>query len=195
MNLQDINIQGDQEAQVLQALTTKTFGRTKCFDAFFLVEIGMLDPFIKAFDYVGWSDFANITEEGSVLLTQEFPMTLRVDKRTTGTFINFRMFNTEFSVYPRQFADLLGFHSNCSLSDPAGYDMKTFWVEICGEYGKGKHSTTKIHNPTLKLLARWVLLIVFPRGGVRCAPNEDLKCLCAMIKKKRYAPVLDIVHH
>ncbi|WVZ52569.1 hypothetical protein U9M48_003617, partial [Paspalum notatum var. saurae] len=67
MNLQDINIQGDQEAQVLQALTTKTFGRTKCFDAFFLVEIG-------------WSNFANITEEGSVLLTQEFLMTLHVDK-------------------------------------------------------------------------------------------------------------------
>ena len=73
--------------------------------------------------------------------------------------------------------------------------MKSFWVEICGEYGKRKHSTTKIHNPTLRLLARWVSLIVFPRGEVRCAPNEDLKCLYAMVKKKRYAPVLDIVHH
>ena len=47
MNLQDINIQDDQEAKVLQALTTKTFGRTKCFDAFFLVEIGMLDRSLK----------------------------------------------------------------------------------------------------------------------------------------------------
>ena len=98
MNLQDINIQGEEEAQTLQALTSKVFGRTKCFDAFFLVEIGMLDPFIKAFDYVGWSDFANITEEGSVLLTQEFLLTLRMEKCTTGTFINFCLFNTEFSV-------------------------------------------------------------------------------------------------
>ncbi|WVZ89524.1 hypothetical protein U9M48_035911 [Paspalum notatum var. saurae] len=118
-----------------------------------------------------------------------------MEKYTAGTFINFRLFNTEFSVYPRKFADLLGFHSDCSLSDPVEYDMRTFWVEICGEYGKGKHSTTKIHNPTLRLLARWVSLIVFPRGEVCCAPNEDLKCLYVVVKNKRYAPVLDIVHH
>ena len=53
------------------------------------------------------------------------------------------------------------------------------------------HQNSQSHSETLSLLA----LIVFPRGEVRCAPNEDLKCLYAMVKKKRYASVLDIVHH
>jgi hypothetical protein len=195
LTLQEINIQNDGEAELLRTLTTKTYERTKTFDAFFLVKIGMLDSFVQAFDYVGWSDFYSVTEKGSILLTQEFLMTLGTEKRSAGTFINFRLFNTEFSVSPKRFAELLGFHPNCSLSEPQGYSMTNFWSEICGEFARGKHSITKIHNPSLRLLARWVSLILFPRSEVRCSPNEDLKCLYAMVKKKRYAPVHDIVRH
>ncbi|WVZ76407.1 hypothetical protein U9M48_024384, partial [Paspalum notatum var. saurae] len=39
---------GDEKAQALQALTTKAFGRTKCFDAFFLVEIDREPPVKEA---------------------------------------------------------------------------------------------------------------------------------------------------
>ena len=43
--------------------------------------------------------------------------------------------------------------------------------------------------------ARWTSLIIFPRADARCTTVEDLKCLYAMVKKLRYAPVLDVVQH
>lgn len=192
----DIMPQSLEEAIKLATLSTKEFGRTKVLDLFLLANVDVLDQFKQAFGYIGWTDFWNIEEEGCEILTQEFLMTLQTQTYAKGTKIYFRLFNKEYSIPVREFAGLLGFSSRCSLAPkPEGFNAREFWADICGEATSGKYSITKIHNPTLRFLARCVSLAVFPRASARCAVAEDLKCLYAMCKKKHYAPILDMVRH
>ena len=156
----------------------------------------MLDQFDQAFGYIRWKNFWEIDEEGSILLTKEFLMTLQVEEPTTGMTIHFHLFDTEHVLTERKVSNLLGCSSRCSLADePAVCNARNFWEEICGEDVIVKYSITKIHNPTLRFLACWISLIMFPHADARCATSEDLKCLYAMVKKLRYAPVLDMVQH
>lgn len=68
---------------MLECLASKRFGRTKCFNLLLLSNIGTLDQFEQAFNYVSWSDFLAIEEEGCILLTQEFLMMLRMEHPAT----------------------------------------------------------------------------------------------------------------
>ena len=128
------------------------FLRTRTFDPFLIVRIGMLEQFEQAFGYIGWGKFWDINEECSILLTKEFLMTLQVEALTSGTTIHFRLFNTDYAISVRQMSNLLGFSSRCSLAnEPAGFDARDIWEEIYGEGVSGKYSITKIHNPTMRL--------------------------------------------
>ncbi|WVZ76254.1 hypothetical protein U9M48_024242 [Paspalum notatum var. saurae] len=69
----------------------------------------MREEFNKVFEAIGWSDFAEIREEGIILLTKEFLTTLRTDPRKDGTYIWFRLFNTDYELTLRQFSNLLDF--------------------------------------------------------------------------------------
>jgi hypothetical protein len=76
---------GQDEAKALRSLNQKTYALTKYFDEDLLVATGMREEFNEVFEAVGWSSFAEIREEGIVLLTKEFLMTLRVDTRRNNT--------------------------------------------------------------------------------------------------------------
>lgn len=156
----------------------------------------MLDEFPVVFDAIGWTNFWDIQEEGSVLLTKEFLSTLRVQESRAGTNIYFHFFNQEYNLSLRELSTHLGFASNCTLvNDPPGFDAPDFWKDISAEITKGKHSITRIHNPTLRFLARWTTKVVFPRDDTRCVLNCDLKILYAMCRRYRYAPVVDMVYY
>ena len=71
----------------------------------------MLEQFEQAFGYIGWDKFWDIDEEGSILLTKEFLMTLRVESLRTCTTIHFCLFDTDYAVTERQMSNLLGFSS------------------------------------------------------------------------------------
>jgi hypothetical protein len=156
----------------------------------------MLEQFEEVFKVVGWENFWNVEDdEGCIALTIEFLMTLRVDTLAQGTSVYYRLFNTEYRCSAKEFSHLLGFASSCSLSDPEAFYSQGFWDEICGGDAPGKYSITKIHNPTLRFLARWVSLAVFLCATTRCVAKEDLKCLFAMCRRIRYAPVVDMLNH
>ncbi|WP_217551415.1 hypothetical protein, partial [Pantoea sp. GbtcB22] len=77
------------------------------------VDTGMRGEFDEVFQAVGWREFADIQEGGIELLTKEFLKTLRTDTRREGTFVWFRLFNTDYELTLRQFSNLLCFSPRC----------------------------------------------------------------------------------
>ena len=120
-----------EEAKGLRLLNQKTYALTKCFDEDLLVDTSMREEFNEVFEAIGWSDFTEIPEGGIILLTKEFLMTLRTDTRRDGTYIWFRLFNTDYELTLRQFSNLLDFSPQCTLSeDLAGSNSAEFWKEL-----------------------------------------------------------------
>jgi hypothetical protein len=50
-----------------------------------------------------------------------------------------------------------------------------------------------IHNPSLRLLHRWISVRLFPMVELCFVTTPELKCLFAMINRIKYTPVADIV--
>ncbi|WVZ76295.1 hypothetical protein U9M48_024282 [Paspalum notatum var. saurae] len=156
----------------------------------------MREEFNEVFQAIGWSDFAAIPEGGIILLTKEFLMKLRTDTRGDVMYIWFCLFNTDYELTLRQFSNLLDFSPQCTLSeDLAGFNSAKFWKELVGPDAPRKKSIAHIRHPTLRFLARWLTMVVFPRDDTRYVTVEDVRCLYAMWKKIKFATTLSMVRH
>jgi len=124
-------------------------------------------------------------------------MTLHVtNEEDEGVRIHFRLFGTDHVLVPRTLSNLLGFSPLCVLSiDSQNFVARDFWEEITGTAGRGKHSITLIHNPTLRFLSRWIASVVFPREDTRCIQIQELKLLHAMCRKRKVSPVMNLVEY
>ncbi|WVZ63741.1 hypothetical protein U9M48_013349 [Paspalum notatum var. saurae] len=163
------------EAKALRSLKQKTYALTKFFDEDLLVDTGMREEFNEMFQAIGWSDFVEILEGGIILLTKEFLMTLCTDTRRDSTYIWFRLFNTDYELTLRQFSNLFDFSPQCTLGeDLAGFNSAKFWKELVGPDALRKKSITHIRHPTLRFLARWLTMVVFPRHDTRCVTERML---------------------
>ena len=57
----------------------------------------------------------------------------------------------------------------------------------------GKNTIVSIHNPTLRVLAKYLDMVVFSRADLRLCSSSELMCLFAMAKKIRYSPIMGMV--
>ena len=120
----------------------------------------------RTFTIAGWVNFTDITETGSHLLTLEFLATLHVETIGIETKIHFCLFNVFFEMKPKDFSMVLGFDKKCIL-DPSvlanehDYDRSSWWSSISDEPVSSKNSIVSIHNPTLRILAKYLNMVVF----------------------------------
>ena len=133
---------------------------------------GLRQDMNRAFTTAGWSRFPDITEPGSHLLTMEFLSTLHVETVGKETKIHFRFFNEFFEMLPKDFSNALGFSKKCileanTLTDDLEYDHSAWWNEISDELVSSKSSIVSIHNPTLRVLAKYLAMVVFSRADLR----------------------------
>ena len=151
----------------------------------------------RAFTAAGWSRFADITEPGSYLLTMEFLSTLHVETVGKETKIHFCFFNEFFEMLPKDFSNALGFSKKCILEANAlaDYDRSAWWNEISDEPVSSKNSIVSIYNPTLRVLAKYLAMIVFSQADLRLCSSSEIMCMFAMAKKIRYSPVIGMVAH
>jgi len=77
LEIGDLGIKTRREKEVFQQLKNKDFIHTPTLDPILLQEISMDTEFDLVFQMVGWTNFWNITELGSHLLTLEFLCTLQ----------------------------------------------------------------------------------------------------------------------
>jgi len=111
LNTGDLGLKTRRETEVFQQLKNKDFIHTPTLDPILLEEIGMDTEFDLIFQMVGWTNFWNITELGSHLLTLEFLCTLQYYEGG----ITFGMFKQDIMLSWRELSDHLGFSSRCIL--------------------------------------------------------------------------------
>ncbi|RLM73757.1 hypothetical protein C2845_PM15G04600 [Panicum miliaceum] len=100
------------------------------------------------------------------------------------------------------FAEMMepGFDKKCLL-DPSvsaktyKYDRTTWWNEISEEPVSSKNSIVSIHHPTLRMLAKWICMVVHPRSNLRLCSLSELQYLFAMAKKIKLSPVMSMLAH
>ena len=166
MSVDQIVVRTDYEWDALELLKKQSYGHAKRFDKKFLMMTGLRQDMNYAFTAMGWSCFANINEPGSHLLTMEFLSTLHVETIGKETKTHFRFFNEFFEMLPRDFSNALGFSKKClleanALTDDLEYDRSAWWNEISDEPMSSKNSIVSIHNPTLRVLAKYLAMVVF----------------------------------
>ena len=103
-------------------------------------------------------------------------------------------------MLPKDFSNALGFSKKCileanALTDDLEYDLSAWWNEISDEPVSSKNSIVSIHNPTLRVLAKYLAMVVFSRADLRLCSSSELMCIYAMAKKIRYSPIRGMVAH
>jgi hypothetical protein len=148
----------------LELLKKQSFSHVKVFEPLFLIKTGLKQDMNHTFAYAGWENFADITETGSHLQTMDFLMSLGIEKTIK---IYFCFFDEQYELTVKQLSEALGFHKKCLLDPNAlakdhQYDRSTWWNSISDEPVSSKNSIVSIHNPTLRLLEKWLSMIVHP---------------------------------
>ena len=82
-----------------------------------------------------------------------------------------------------------------ALTDDLEYDRSAWWNEISDESVSSKNSIVSIYNPTLRVLAKYLTMVVFSRAELRLCSSSELMFLFAMSKKIRYSPIMGMVTH
>ncbi|RLM69751.1 hypothetical protein C2845_PM17G08580 [Panicum miliaceum] len=154
----------------------------------------------EEFSHVGWYNFADMTEPGLKFVTMEFFMTLSFKEESNTTYIYFRFFDEQFKLTAKEHSVALSFDKEC-LIDPSmlaktyKYDRTTWWNEIFEEPVSSKNRIVSIHHPTLRMLAKWIGMVVHPRSNLRLCRLPELQYLFAMAKKINLSPVMSILAH
>ena len=129
-----------------------------------------------------------VDEPGSRLLTLQFLCTLKEIEDG----IYFRFFRQEFTLTWKGLSTLLGFHDSCKIDlqkGISGFEKNRFWEDISGAPICKKPRTNDIHNPTLRLMHKWIAMTLFPRGDLRPIRGDELIIMFAMVRKIKIAPV------
>ena len=80
-------------------------------------------------------------------------------------------------MMPRDFSNALGFSKKClleanALTDDLEYDSSAWWNEISDEIASSKNSIVSIHNPTLRVLAKYLAIVVSSQADLRLCSSS-----------------------
>jgi len=120
LKIGDLGLKTRREKEVFQQLKNEDFIHNPTLDPILLQEIGMDTEFDLILQMVGWTNFWDITELGSRLLTIEFLCTLQYYEGG----IAFWMFKQDITLSWRELSDHLGFSSRCILNNDS--DLHNF---------------------------------------------------------------------
>jgi hypothetical protein len=177
--IEQIMAQNDYEQEALELLKKQNFSHVKIFEPIFLIKTGSKQDMNRAFAYAGWEDFVDITELGSQLLTTEFLMSLSIEKTGKTTKLYFHFFNEQYELTVKELSVALGFHKKCLLDPNAltkdhQYDRATWWNSLSEEPVSSKNSIVSIHNPNLRLLAKWLCMVLHLRSDLRLCSSREV---------------------
>jgi len=187
----DLGLKTHREKEVFQQLKNKDFIHTPTLDPIVLQETGMDIKFDLIFQMVGWTNFWDITEQGSRLLTLEFLCTLQY-------YEGFQMFKQDIMLSWRELSDHLGFSSRCILdtdSDLPNFERHQFSREISRDEFYSQARTSDMEHPTRRMFHKWLEDNLFHRDDIIKVRVGDLKLLYAAINKIPTSRVTLLVSH
>ncbi|RLN04835.1 hypothetical protein C2845_PM13G06730 [Panicum miliaceum] len=132
-----------------------------------------------------------------------------LDLLKTRTYHHVRIFEPFFFKKTGWKADMtrafshMGWNNFADMKEPDSsilaktykYDRTTWWNEISKEPVSSKNSIVSIYHPTLKVLAKWIAMVVHPRSNLRLCSLPELQYLFAMAKKIKLSPVMSLLAH
>ncbi|RLN09812.1 hypothetical protein C2845_PM11G17820 [Panicum miliaceum] len=130
----------------------------------------------------------------------EFLMSLSFEETGSSTEIYFRFFDEQYKLMAKELSVALGFDKKCLL-DPSvltktyKYDRTTWWNEISVEPVSSKNSIVCIHHATLRMIAKWIGMVVHLCSDLRLCSLPELQYLFAMAKKIKLSPVMSMLAH
>jgi hypothetical protein len=144
---------------------------------------------------IGWGKLYDEPRLGSHLLTLEFLITFETFEKNKKLLKKFRLFRKSFGCDFSCFSELLDFSSSClsQLIAMRNFNKVEFSDAISRKSARLRFSD--IHNPSLRLLHRRMLFMLFTMSELPSVTTPMLKSLIAMVHRIRYTPVPDIVDH
>ncbi|RLN41975.1 hypothetical protein C2845_PM01G45650 [Panicum miliaceum] len=190
----------DYEWDALDLLKNQTYHHVRIFEPLFFIKTGLKADMTRAFSHVGWYNFTDMTEPGSKFLTMEFLMTLSFEEVGNNNEIYFRFFDEQFKLTAKELSVALGFDKKWLLDSSVltktyKYDPTTWWNEISEEPVSSKNSIVSIHHPALRMLAKWIGMVVHPHSDLRLCSLSEVQYLFAMAKKIKLFPIMSMLAH
>ena len=101
-------------------------------------------------------------------------------------FMKFRLFQKSFGCDLSCFSELLDFSKSYL---PESIAMRNFnKVEFSDAISRksARLRFSDIHNPSLRILHRWMSFTLFPMAELHSVTTPELKCLFAMVNRIKY---------
>ncbi len=188
LNDTDLDLVIDWERQAYYMPSDREYAHTREYSPKLLKMIGMDVEFRTIWKAVGWQRFVVVDEPGFRLLTLQFLCTLKEIEDG----ISFRFVHKEYTLTWKGLSTLLGFHDTCKIDlqkGISGFEKNRFSEDISGAPICKKPRMNEIHNPTLRLMHKWIAMTLFPRGDQRPIRGDELIIMFAMVRKMKIAPV------
>jgi hypothetical protein len=144
---------------------------------------------------IGWGKLYDKPRHGSRFLTLEFFTTFETVQKGRKLFKKFCLFGKPFGCDFSYFSELLDFSKSCLPESTAmrNFNKVEFSDAIFGKSARLRFSD--IHNPSLRLLYRWMSFMLFPMVELCYVTTHELKCLFDMVNRIKYTPIADIVDY
>jgi hypothetical protein len=191
----DIYIHTTEEMEKYQSLCHREFAHTRIYDVNLLEMVDLDEELPTILWTIGWGKLYDEPHLGSRLLTLEFLMTFETIQKNRKSFVKFRLFRKSFGCDFSRFSELLDFSKSCLPESSAMRNFNKVEFSDAISVKSARLRFSYIHNPSLRILHRWMLFTLFPMAKLHFVITLDLKCLFAMVKRIKYTPVADIVDY
>jgi hypothetical protein len=191
----DISIRTTEEMEKYESLRCREFTHTLIYDMSVLERVGLDKELPTILWTIGWGKLYDEPRLGSRLLTLQFLMTFETTEKNRKSFVKFCLFRKSFGCDFSCFSEHQDFSKSCSPKSSAmrNFNKVEFSDAISGKSTRLRFSD--IHNPSLRLLHRWMSFTLFPMEELHSVATPELKCLFAMVNRIMYTPVANIVDY
>jgi hypothetical protein len=194
-NINDISIRTTEEMEKYESLHRREFAHTRIYDVNLLERVGLDEELPTILRTIGWAKLYDKPHQGMHLFTLEFLTTFEIVEKGRNLFMKFCLFRKSFGCDLSRFSELLDFSKYCLPESTVmrNSNKVEFSDTISGKSTRLRFSD--IHNPSLRLLHRWMSFTLFPMVELRSITTAELKCLFAMVNRIKYTPVANIVDY
>jgi hypothetical protein len=176
----DISIRTTKGMEKYESLRRQEFACTRVYDVNLLERVGLDEEVPTILRTISWGRLYDEPRLGPHLLTLEFIMTFETVEKNRKSIMKFRLFGKSFGCDFSCFSELLDFSKSClpESSDIRNISRVEFSDAISEKFTRLWFSD--IHNPSLRLLHRWMLFTQLPMVELCSVATSELKCLFSM---------------
>jgi hypothetical protein len=122
-------------------------------------------------------------------------MTFETVQKNRKSFVKYYLFEKSFGCDFSRFSEILDFSKSCLPESSAMRNFNKIEFSDAISRKSTRLRFSNIHNPSLRLLHRWMSFMLFPMVELCSIVTPKLKCLFVIENRIKYTPVADIVDY